>query len=210
MNPKPRWELLVHDRANGGMATPTSDREILRDSVPHPERFAALVERHYDVVFAYSARRVGRQIAEDIVAETFTIAFRRRANFRSDHRDARPWLLGIATHLIRRHRRTEVRAYRAYQRLGTPTHLDPQPNDQVGAELAAALAVLSTRQRDVLLLHSLAEQTSDEIAEALDIPVGTVRSSLSRARARAARVLSAGGTPGRGERVKEPREERHE
>lgn len=184
-------ELSVPERANGGMGAPLTDGEILRASVTDAERFAPLVERHYDVVFSYCARRVGHQIAEDVTAEAFAIAFRRRADFRPQSTDARPWLLGIATHQMQRHRRREVRAYRAYARLGVPTHVEPQPNDEVGSRLAAALAALSRRQRDVLLLHALADLTYDEIAEALGIPIGTVRSLLSRARVRAARVLSA-------------------
>lgn len=100
-------------------------------------------------------------------------------------------MLGIATNLAHRHRRAEVRGYRAYQRLGTPTHLDPQPNDDLGAELAAVLASLRPRQRDALLLYALADLSYDEIAEAMGVPVGTVRSLLSRARARAADGLRA-------------------
>ncbi len=175
------------------MESHSSDLSVLRRSESDPDAFSPLVERHHAAVFAYAARRIGRQIAEDITAETFAIAFRRRGDFSSDHTDARPWLMGIATNLMHRHRRAEMRALRAYARHGVPAHLDPQPDDGLGARLAAVLSSLRPRQRDALLLYALADLTYDEIALAMDIPVGTVRSLLNRARSRAARELRGNG-----------------
>ncbi|MGF1648022.1 MAG: RNA polymerase sigma factor [Kineosporiaceae bacterium] len=103
-----------------------------------------------------------------------------------------PWLYGIAHVLLARHRRTEQRRLVAYARSGTEPISRPHDDDAVhradaavhGAALAGALARMSGRDRDVLLLFALADLGYAEIAQALDMPVGTVRSKLHRARRR--------------------------
>ncbi|TDE32550.1 RNA polymerase sigma factor [Actinomadura sp. 6K520] len=167
-----------------------NDAEVIRRSLTEPECFSALFERYGRQIHHYAARRLGTQAAEDIVAETFFVAFRRRASYDLAQPVARPWLYGVATNLIARHRRTEERMYRALQRTG----LDPLPEPLAEAvvrrvdaqvedrRLAGTLAALHRRDRDVLLLVAWAELTYEEVAAALDIPVGTVRSRLNRAR----------------------------
>jgi DNA-directed RNA polymerase specialized sigma24 family protein len=76
------------------------------------------------------ARRVGRQAAHDLVAETFLVAFRKRAGYDDRCRDARPWLYGIATNLIAQHRREEARQFRLRQAAA------PEPVQQDHAERA--------------------------------------------------------------------------
>jgi RNA polymerase sigma-70 factor (ECF subfamily) len=107
-----------------------------------------------------------------------------------------PWLYGIATNLLRRSRRQELRGYRALAASGRdPLHsgivegvaeraAERVDADRLSRPLAAALAGMPARERDVLLLFAWANLGYAEIAQALDIPVGTVRSRLSRARAR--------------------------
>jgi RNA polymerase sigma-70 factor (ECF subfamily) len=145
-------------------------------------------------------RRIGRGLAEDVVAETFLVAFRRRASYDAGHTDARPWLYGIATNLIRRHRRDEVRALRALARTGIDPVMAESFADRVeervaaaeiSAALASALARLDTGQRDVLLLIAWAELTVDRVAEVLGIPPGTARSRLNRARTKIRTALTA-------------------
>ena len=131
------------------------------------------------------------------MAETFLAAFRRRSSYDSGRPQARPWLYGIATTLIARQRRSEQRLYRALARTG----LDPLPEpiaDQVvrrvaaqgqQRRLAAALAGLSPPDREVLLLVAWAGLSYEEIAEAVGVPVGTVRSRLHRARGKVRKVL---------------------
>jgi RNA polymerase sigma-70 factor (ECF subfamily) len=99
------------------------DAELIRLSAADPERFAALFDRYAVQIHHYAARRLGTQAADDIVAETFLIAFRRRGTYDLDRPLARPWLYGIATTLIARHRRDEQRHYRALRRTG----VDPLP-----------------------------------------------------------------------------------
>jgi RNA polymerase sigma factor (sigma-70 family) len=168
-----------------------ADNAIVERALADPEAFTALFDRYADDVHRYVVRRLGSDAAEDVTAETFTVAFARRARFDLSRPDARPWLLGIATNLIRGHRRTELRRWRAMAR-AVPAATEEAEGDRVAArvtaqaarrELAAALARLSPSQRDVLLLHAWAELDYDGIAVALGVPVGTVRSRLHRARA---------------------------
>ncbi len=166
------------------------DASIIGDSVGRPERFAAIFDRHAPHIQRYLARRLGRQIADDLVAETFLVAFGKRGRYDLARTNARPWLYGIATNLVSQHHRDEVREYR----LRSAIVPDPHPvshDDRVAArvsaqarqgELAAALANLAPGDRDVLLLIAWECLSYEEVAHALTIPVGTVRSRLNRAR----------------------------
>ncbi len=160
--------------------------------------FAALFDAHALQLLRYCARRVGLHVAEDVVAETFAIAIERHSRRGLDGIDVVPWLYGIATNLLRRYRRDEVRSYRAAERAaadpaGGPrgvaySHAD-EAAERIDAgvlarNLAGALAAMPARDRDVLLLLAWAGLEHAEIAQALDIPIGTVRSRLHRARRR--------------------------
>jgi RNA polymerase sigma-70 factor, ECF subfamily len=166
------------------------DATIILRSRRKPEEFAALFDRHAPYIHRYLARRLGEQHADDLVGETFLTAFRRRETFQPAHRDARPWLYGIATNLIAQHRRDEIRAYRLRQVViaepETVCHADRVAADVTAAALrdtlTSALGGLSAGDRDVLLLITQEELTYDQVAAALKIPVGTVRSRLHRAR----------------------------
>lgn len=167
----------------------TADDVLIRESIREPERFAPLFDRHADAVHRYLARRIGES-ADDLLAETFLVAFRRRAAYQPTQLDVRPWLFGIATNVLRRHVRQEGRRYRALARAGWSEpgpYADDPPDDRLDAqalraELAAALAALKPADRDVLLLLAWAQLSYAEIAATLDIPIGTVRSRLNRAR----------------------------
>jgi DNA-directed RNA polymerase specialized sigma24 family protein len=78
-----------------------------------PARFAELFDRHYPAILRYLRRRIGPDLADNLAAETFTLAFRRRHQYRAEHPDAAAWLYGIAGNLLRQHARTEVRRLRA-------------------------------------------------------------------------------------------------
>src|SRR5882672_10516972 len=73
------------------------------------EGFGLLFERYSGLLYGYCARRIGADLAEDLVAETFLTAFERRDRFDPAAPNARAWLFGIATNLLRNHRRTEQR-----------------------------------------------------------------------------------------------------
>ena len=168
------------------------DGEIIGRSRGEPELFSLLFRRHATGVGRYAARRLGPNLAEDIVAETFLVAFRQRDRYDQARRDARPWLYGIAGNLIRRHHRDEVRQLQALARTGVDSVAESF-TERADARLAAgaasravaaALAELDSDQRDVVLLITWADLTYDQVAEALGIPEGTVRSRMNRARSR--------------------------
>ena len=160
------------------------DGHRIASSVDRPDEFAVIFERHFDAIHRYIARRLGPGLADDLAATVFAEAFAGRAGFLADVDDARPWLYGIATNLIRRHRRRERAGWRAYAKHGIdPFGIDAQPRlDEVA--VARALSRIAKADRDALLLMVWADLTYDDIATALDIPVGTVRSRIHRARAR--------------------------
>jgi RNA polymerase sigma-70 factor (ECF subfamily) len=166
-----------------------SDGALMRQSVERPECFAPLFDRHAPAIHRYLARRIGGQ-ADDLLAETFLIAFRRRASYQEQHVDVRPWLYGIATNVLHRHVRQEERRYRTMARMAAANDIAPGDDEAVDRldalslrrQLAAALAKLKRGDRDVLLLTAWAEMSYAEIAAVLAIPVGTVRSRLNRAR----------------------------
>jgi RNA polymerase sigma factor (sigma-70 family) len=166
-----------------------------------PARFAELFDRHFPAIHRYLRRRVGPELADDLAAETFTQAFARRRHYRAGQPDAGSWLYGIAGNLLRQHARAEQRRMHAYARvpLDSDTYdhgdiVDKRVDASATARRAAAvLADLPTDQRDVLLLHAWGELDGAAIARALDLPAGTVRSHLHRARQRLRRAL--GWTP---------------
>jgi RNA polymerase sigma factor (sigma-70 family) len=181
---------------------PVDDNAVIDASRARPEAFAQLYDRYAADIHRYVARRLGQSVVDDITAETFLIAFRTRDRYDTSRPNARPWLYGIAANLIGRHRRSEVRALRALARTGTDPVAESwtdSADERVAAQaahrpLARALASLSARDRHVLLLVAWADLTYQEVADALDIPVGTVRSRLNRAR-RVVRAALGGVDP---------------
>jgi RNA polymerase sigma-70 factor (ECF subfamily) len=166
------------------------DARVIERSRDEPEYFALLFRRHAPLLQRYVTRRLGPQAAEDVVNEVFLVAFRQRRSYDLARTDARPWLYGIATNLVGRHRRGEVRALRALSATGvdpvTEGFADRSDARVVASansrRLAAALATLKAPFRDALLLVAWADLTYEETAAALGVPVGTVRSRVSRAR----------------------------
>ncbi|HEX6520192.1 MAG TPA: RNA polymerase sigma factor [Streptosporangiaceae bacterium] len=182
------------------------DAALIAESLRMPERFGVLFDRHAPTIHRYAVRRLGPDMADDIVADTFLAAFRRRHRYDPAQADACPWLFGIATRLIGRHRRDEVRFFRAIGRTGLDPAAEPVADlatDRAAAsavrrQLADAIAGLSRAHRDVLLLTA-SGLGYEEVAGALGIPVGTVSSRLVRARAKV-RVSLGGSDPTKPER----------
>jgi RNA polymerase sigma factor (sigma-70 family) len=178
-----------------------SDAEIIAASLADPSVFAAVFDRHFRAIHRYASRRIGPELADDLASETFAQAFRSRSTYAPGRGDARPWLFGIASNLLRRHYRTEQRRLLADTRSSdvSDRRVDPDGiEDRLDAQamgpiVARALASLRAEEREVLLLAAWAGLSYEEIAEALQLPVGTVRSRLSRGRARARELLSGYG-----------------
>ena len=192
---------MVEDRA--------ADGPIIAESLTDPARFGLIFDRHYDAIHRYLARRVGWDLAEDLTANVFLAAFQSRTRFRPSGQDAGPWLYGIATNILRRHARTEVRRLRAYGRVPRPgavqidgdalaSRLDAQ---QASTVIGDALAQLPEAERTVLLLIAWADLSYEEVAVALDVPIGTVRSRLHRLRGRLRELLGPIGQYEDGERI---------
>ncbi|MBV9381288.1 MAG: RNA polymerase sigma factor [Streptosporangiaceae bacterium] len=179
---------------------PDSDAVAIEASWRDPERFSVLFDRHAPAIHRYLARRVG-EAADDLLAETFLVAFGKRRGYDPGYRDARPWLYGIATNLVGQHRRDEVRRYRLQAAAGPPVDLPDYAErivasvtaQSIRSQLAEALAAIPGGDRDVLLLVAWEDLSYDEVARALAIPVGTVRSRLHRARARLRQSLTGTG-----------------
>jgi RNA polymerase sigma-70 factor (ECF subfamily) len=172
--------------------TADDDAEAITASWRDPERFTVLFDRHAPHIHRYLARRVGQDEADDLLGETFLTAFAKRRGYDPAYRDARPWLYGIATNLVARYRRAEAQRFRLL-RAASPRPDLPDFSERATAaltassvrrELTAALADVPDGDRDVLLLVAWADLTYDEVARALGIPLGTVRSRLHRARSR--------------------------
>src|SRR5213593_3746724 len=110
------------------MLRTSTDAEIIADCADDPDRFREIFERHYQHILWYARRRVGAQIAEDLVLETFAVAFRRLRSYDLEQADARPWLFGIASNLLRHEARSERRMLLAYARSG----VDPEGSTDAG------------------------------------------------------------------------------
>lgn len=175
----------MHDLDRG------ADGRVMRRSLREPEAFGAIFERHFDAVFGYARRRVGPELAEEIVTDTFTTAFDRRRSFDPARGDARPWLLGIAANKLRRHWRTERRRLAAYARSAERA---ASADAVLRSEVVSALDSLSRDEREALFLFAVADLSYEEIADALEIPLGTVRSRLARARGRVRDILGEADT----------------
>ena len=185
------------------MGRPLPDNAAIAASIATPAEFALVFHRHFDLVHGYIRKRVGGSLADDLASQTFLVAFDCRAKYDQARPSARPWLLGIATNLIHGKRRQERRQLRAYGRAGAETNGDSLEGIEARADaerlrpqLAAVLAALPKDEVDPLLLFAWAELSYEEIAEALGLPIGTVKSRLSRARRRVREQLLPQRTTG--------------
>lgn len=164
------------------------DAAIIEASLEEPHRFEEIFDRHYETVRRYAQRAVGPDAGEEVAAQTFLEAFAHRERFDAAYSSARPWLLGIATNLIRHHARSERVHWTALRRMTVERdEEDPAAEDGLDAARAApaivaALATLAESDRDAFLMFALGELTYPEVAEAMGIPVGTVRSKIFRVR----------------------------
>ena len=163
-----------------------SDSDLIEESLRNPARFFELFDRHFQSLHRFLLARGLGDAAADLASETFVVAFRRRASFDQSRPDARPWLFGIALNLARNEVRSERRRLRVLPRLAERADTSDaevvERLDSQAMPLREALAGLSDEERDVLVLYAGEEMTYEEIADALAIAVGTVRSRLHRAR----------------------------
>ena len=174
-----------------------TDSEVIAGSVDDPERFAVIFDRHADEIHRYAARRLGQQAAADVVSEVFLAAFRNRGRYLPSRADARPWLYGIATKVISQQLRAEGRRAHLLAAVAASSPAESVADDigdriaaqRLHQELLGVLTGLSPADRELVLLVAWAELSYEEVAQALQIPVGTVRSRLHRVRAKVRRAI---------------------
>ena len=164
------------------------------------EAFSMLFERYADSVYNYCFRRSADWAsAEDMASSVFVETWRRRRDLEITSESDRllPWLLGVATNLLRGHNRSAARLARALRRERTSarSHEPDFAEDAVGRvadeqrmqAVHSSIRALPQGEQEALALYAWASLSYQEIAIALDIPVGTVRSRLARARSRLTR-----------------------
>ncbi|HTO00613.1 MAG TPA: sigma-70 family RNA polymerase sigma factor, partial [Microthrixaceae bacterium] len=193
------WTLSGHvlsDASNQRTSRMTSDERLLADVVAGSHvAFEQLFDSYADFVFNVAFRRTGSRVdAEDIVGEVFVELWRQREHIEPRYGSLKPWLAGIASNLARRHWRSAHRRDRALLRLrsrsveSSEDFADQAVARLEGAQrlklLQAALVELPADQYDVLTLSVWEQLSHQEIAEALGVAVGTVKSRLSRARSK--------------------------
>ncbi|GAA3570743.1 hypothetical protein GCM10022419_059490 [Nonomuraea rosea] len=189
-------EPLVKGRTAKAVSQQLDDAGIVAASLADPEAFGELFRRHAPRLHAYIKRRLGCTLADDLVAEAFATAFRQRGRF-DGRSEFAAWLWGIASNLIAKHHRQETRMYRAFARTG----VDPAEDGLAelvsermaaaayGPRLAKALASLSAQDRGAVLLLAWGELSYAEIAAILELPLGTVKAKIHRARTKLRKAL---------------------
>ncbi len=184
----------------------SSDNEIIQQSRENPATFSQLYDRHHQRIYRFATSRIGSSAADDVMSETFLVAFERRSEFRTDSENATAWLYGIANTLLKKHARLEARAWKGL----AADHAAAVDRDAIGAAESRIDAEVESRRlglmlkrmpradRDTLLLYAWTDLGYEGVAQALDVPVGTVRSRLNRVRHEAARGNSEGSGPWHG------------
>jgi len=160
-----------------------------------PDRFERLFRDHHAAVVAYVRRRAPQDVVDDVVAETFLVAWRRLDRTPEDER---PWLLGVARNVLatqwRGARRRDALVLRLRQ-----TRIEPQPPqgpESAGDDrVTAALARLAPKDREALTLVAWDGLAPREAAHVLGEAPGTFRVRLHRARSRVRGLLQARTAP---------------
>ncbi len=163
--------------------------------------FGQLFGCHAQAVYTFCARRTADLAsAEDLTSITFLEAWRHRERVPSaDVGSALPWLLGVANNVVRNARRSQRRYRGVLERLPTPSVVPPAEDQAIARSMTEAglrdaletISALPEREQEVVMLVLWSELPYEEAATALGIPVGTVRSRLSRARSKLQTVLNS-------------------
>src|SRR5215510_2603959 len=184
---------------NEAMSSP-SDAEVMGRSLGDPEAFGLIYDRHAATVLRFLGRRVGAKVAEGLLGELFRIAFERRKTFDAARGSALPWLYGIGSNVLLKHRRGEARRLRANARMAAGLEVADRRAGAAALDahvlfprVAEAIEALPDDERETLLLFAWEELSYQSVAEALELPIGTVRSRLNRARARLRELLEPKG-----------------
>jgi RNA polymerase sigma factor (sigma-70 family) len=162
--------------------------DVPEPDVPEPDVTETIVSwcrHHGPAIHAYLVRRTGHQGADDLFGEVWLRAYAARATYDVRLGDPLPWLYGIARNVLRAHWRFRDRREAALHAVTADPWADADDRLDAGTQLKDlhhALQRLSAEEREVLLLVAWERLTPAEVARALDIPQGTARSRLHRAR----------------------------
>ena len=181
------------------MSSP-ADAEVIGRSLGEPEAFGLIYDRHAATLLRFLGRRAGAKVAEGLVGELFRIAFERRKTFDASRASALPWLYGIGSNLLLKHRRSEARRLRASARMAAALEAADRRGSAAALDarvlfprVANAIEALPDVEREALLLFAWEELSYQSVAEALELPIGTVRSRLNRARTHLRELLEPKG-----------------
>ena len=182
------------------MMSSPSDAEVIGRSQGEPEAFGLIYDRHAATLLRFLGRRAGAKVAEGLVGELFRIAFERRKTFDASRASALPWLYGIGANLLLKHRRGEARRLRASARIAASLEAESGRASAAALDarvlfsrVADVIETLPDGEREALLLFAWEELSYQSVAEALELPIGTVRSRLNRARAHLRELLKPNG-----------------
>ena len=194
----------AREDSGGGARGDASDTDLLHRLAGGDESaLAALYDRYAKRIYNHCFRALAScHDAEDAVAQTFLTLWRRRTRIPAHDGSAAPWLYGVATNAARNIARGRQRQLRLVGRLGEAQGGDGQADhaqavdrrvdaERQMAEVLAAVRRLPRREQEVLALVAWSGLSYQDTAAALGIPVGTVRSRLSRARARLGHDIEA-------------------
>jgi RNA polymerase sigma factor (sigma-70 family) len=175
-----------------------------------PDAFGVLFDEYAHTVYNLGFRLTADwSAAEEVVSLTFLEAWRLRGRIGPGVEPLRPWLLGIAVNVSRNLARASRRHQAALSRLPPPPLVPDFAEELAGRlddqarlrEIGKALGALRRGERDVIALCVWSQLDYATAARALGVPVGTVRSRLSRARRKLSKLVPAGREPagGRGQ-----------
>lgn len=198
--PRGRIAEVPRSARQGRREWPGDDRAVALFLAGDVSAFEAIVRQHSPAVFGFVARFVGPAEAEEIVQDTFLRAWRSLETFRGES-SLKTWLFTIALNRVRGKRGTLARLRAVFfplvgrsgadePEMYLTDPVDPSPNPEEGAltaerleRLRAAMGDLPEEFRTAVVLRDLEGLGYAEIAEALKVPIGTVRSRIARGRA---------------------------
>lgn len=167
-----------------------SDPQLIRRSLADKSAFTPIFDRHYPAVHRFLVAHWGSETGADLASETFLVAFEQRERFDLSRASARPWLFGIALNLskmeARRLRRESGAAVRGAERDELEDFVDSlirrvdARRQATTLGLSEVLKQLRPEDLTVLTMAALGEMTHTQIAESLNVPIGTVKSRLHR------------------------------
>jgi RNA polymerase sigma factor (sigma-70 family) len=169
------------------MTSDPDDAELIARSLDGDEdAFVEVVRRHEAAVGAYLARRVGRELAEDLLGEVWVAALASRGKYDRSFTDAGPWLFGVAHNALRRHWRSRPAEELVADVTEMASGWDPwtvvDSRVDVESVLRRTLALLGPQQREILTLVAWEDLTVADAGRVLGVPPGTARRWLHEAR----------------------------